>query len=75
MKSIIPRLAITILAAGVLAGCNQSSQSNSTDTQSTNLPVTSSTPYINTNTPTPAPNSVPEINTNLPASTNLVSAI
>ena len=83
MKSIIPLLAITILAALAVVGCNQNSPSNSTDTQSTNSPMsdvsgtisgttnmpgTNSLPDMNTNMP--AINSVPNINTNMPASTN-----
>jgi hypothetical protein len=36
MKSIIPRLAIPVLAALALVGCNQNSSSNSTETPSPN---------------------------------------
>jgi outer membrane PBP1 activator LpoA protein len=36
MKSIIPRLAIPVLAALALVGCNKNSPSNSTETPSPN---------------------------------------
>jgi len=83
MKSMIPLLAITILATLALVGCNQSSPDNSTNAQSTNsslsdtngpiggttnMTATNSLPEINTNTP--ATNSLPDVNTNIPASTN-----
>ena len=86
MKSIIPLLAIPILAAFALVGCNQNSPSNSTDTQSTNsrmsdvsgtisgttnMPGTNSLPDMNTNMPAiNNVNTVPDMNTNMPASTN-----
>jgi hypothetical protein len=57
MKSIIPLLAIPVLAALALVGCNQNSPSNSTDAQSTNSSSSDT-------------NSVPSLNTNMPASTN-----
>jgi hypothetical protein len=64
MKSIIPLLAVPVLAAFVLVGCNQSTPGDSTNAQSTN----SSMPGGFTNTP--ATNSLPSVNTNMPASTN-----
>jgi predicted small secreted protein len=70
MKSIITLLAITVLAAWVLTGCNQNSPGNSTDAQSTN----STTGDVNgTGSGTnnmPATNSLPDTNTNMPAGTN-----
>jgi hypothetical protein len=36
MKSIIPLLAVTVLAAFALVGCNQNSPTNSTTPQTTN---------------------------------------
>ena len=64
MKSIITLLAIPVLAAFALVGCNQNTPSNSTGSQTTN----SSTLGGITNAPTV--NSVPDMNTNMPASTN-----
>jgi hypothetical protein len=69
MKSIIPLLAIPVLAAFGLVGCNQRTPSDSTNAQSTN----SSMPAGNIPggfTNTPATNGLPDMNTNLPASTN-----
>ena len=70
MKSIIPLLAIPVLAAFALAGCNQKTSSDSTGSPSTNSSMNGavSTPggFVNA----PATNSVPDMNTNLPASTN-----
>jgi hypothetical protein len=54
MKSIVPLLAIPVLAALALVGCNQNTPSNSgmSDAGSiTNMPATNSLPDINTNTP------------------------
>jgi hypothetical protein len=64
MKSIIPVLAIPVLAAFALVGCNQNTPSNSTGIQSTNSSMSGGI----TNAPTV--NSVPDMNTNMPASTN-----
>jgi hypothetical protein len=69
MKSITPLLAIAVLAAFALAGCNQNTPGDSTIAQSTNssMPATSM-PGGFTNMP--ATNSSPNVNTNMPASTN-----
>jgi predicted small secreted protein len=83
MKSTITLLAITVLAAFALVGCNQNTPSNSTDAQSTNssmsdaggavvgttnMPATNSLPDVNTNSP--ATVVLPDTNTNMPANTN-----
>jgi hypothetical protein len=70
MKSIIPLLAITVLAALALVGCNQNSPSNSTDMQSTNSGTSDTNGMISGTTNMPATNSLPAMNTNMPASTN-----
>jgi hypothetical protein len=67
MKSIIPLLAIPILAAFALVGCNQNSPSNSTDTQSTNSPMSDASGTISGTTNMPGTNSLPDMNTNMPA--------
>jgi outer membrane PBP1 activator LpoA protein len=66
MKSIIPLLAIPVLAAFVLVGCNQNTPSNSTGSQSTNASMNDAGSLTNM----PATNSLPDMNTNMPASTN-----
>jgi hypothetical protein len=70
MKSTIPLLTISVLAALALVGCNQNTPSNSTENQSTNSIVndTNSMPDVSTNMP--GTNSLPDMNTNIPASTN-----
>ena len=76
MKSIITMPAITVLAALTLAGCDQNTGSNSSDTQSTNsstgaitnLPTTNNVPDMNTNLP--ATNSLAGLNANMPTGTN-----
>jgi len=70
MKSIIPLLALPVLAAFALMGCNQNSPSNSTDTQSTNSSMSDTNGISGGITNTPATNSLPNMNTNMPASTN-----
>ncbi len=70
MKSIIPLLTITALAALALVGCNQNSPINSTDTQSTNSSAGDTNGLASGITNPPAANSVPNVNTNMPASTN-----
>ena len=70
MKSIIPLLAIPVLAAFALVGCNQNSPSNSSDTQSTNSSMSGVNSIPGGFTNTPATNSLSNINTNVPASTN-----
>lgn len=69
MKSIIPLLAILVLAASMLVGCNRNTPGDSTNAQSTNssMPATS-IPGGFTNTP--ATNSSSNVNTDMPASTN-----
>jgi uncharacterized protein YcfL len=66
MKSIIPLLAIPVLAAFALVGCNQNTPSNSSDSQSTN----SSMSTAGSTTNMPATNSLPNLDTNMPAGTN-----
>jgi hypothetical protein len=66
MKSIIPRLAILVLAAFALAGCNQNPPSHSTDVPSTNSSASTASRIPNL----PATNVVADMNTNLPAGTN-----
>jgi uncharacterized protein YcfL len=66
MKSIIPLLAILVLAAFALVGCNQNAPSNSTDTQSTNSSMSDTGSITNM----PATNSLPDMSTNTPAGTN-----
>ena len=83
MKPTITLLAITVLAAFALVGCNQSTPGNPTDAQSTNssmgdaggttgvvtnMPATNSVPGVNTNMP--ATIILPDTNTNMPAITN-----
>jgi hypothetical protein len=68
MKTIIPLLAIPVLAVLVLAGCDKKSPDSSTDMQSTNSSMVSGI------TNAPATNSLPDMNTNTPAGTN-ISAI
>jgi hypothetical protein len=83
MKPTITLLAITVLAAFALVGCNQNTPSNSTDAQSTNssmsdangttggvtnMPVTNSMPDVNTNIA--ATTILPDTNTNMPVGTN-----
>jgi len=77
MKSIIPLLAIPVLAAFVLVGCNQNTPGSSTDTQSTNSSMSGAASAADTSSNTadasinaPATNSLPDVNTNAPASTN-----
>jgi uncharacterized protein YcfL len=69
MKSIIPLLAIAVLAAFALVGCSQNTPSDSANVQSTNSSMPAgSIPGGFTNTP--ATNSLSNVNTNMPASTN-----
>jgi hypothetical protein len=70
MKSIIPLLAIPVLSAFTLVGCNQNTPSNSTGTQSTNSSMSDGGSIPSGFTNTPATNSLPNMNTNMPASTN-----
>jgi uncharacterized protein YcfL len=70
MKSIIPLLAIPVLAAFALVGCNQNTPVNSTDTQSTNSSVSDAGGASSGITNAPATNSLPIVDTNTPASIN-----
>jgi outer membrane PBP1 activator LpoA protein len=70
MKSIIPLLAISVLAALALAGCNKNAPSNSADMQSTNSGTSDTNGMTGGNTNMPATNSLPGMNTNTPAGTN-----
>jgi hypothetical protein len=70
MKSIIPLLAITVLATFALVGCNQNTPGNSTGSQSTNSNMSAAGSIPGGFTNTPATNSLPDINTNVPANTN-----
>jgi hypothetical protein len=70
MKSIIPLLAIPVLTAFALVGCNQNTPSNSTNTQSTNSSMGDANSIPGGFTNTPATNSLPDMSTNTPAGTN-----
>jgi hypothetical protein len=70
MKSTIPLLAIPVLAAFALVGCNQNTPSNSTDTQSINSSMSDTNGISGGITNMPATNSLPNMNTNMSASTN-----
>jgi len=70
MKSNITLLAIAVLAAGALAGCNQNTPGNSTDAQSTNSSAGDTNGMAAASTNSPATNSLPDVNTNAPATTN-----
>jgi hypothetical protein len=70
MKSIIPFLAIPVLAAFALVGCNQNTPSNSTGNQSTNSNMSDANSVPGGFTNMPATNGLPNMNTNIPASTN-----
>jgi uncharacterized protein YcfL len=70
MKSIIPLLAISVLAAFALVGCNQNTPGNSTDTQSTHSSMSDTNGINGGITNMPATNSLPNVNTNMSASTN-----
>jgi hypothetical protein len=70
MKSTITLLAITVLAAFALVGCNQNTPSNPTDAQSTNSSMTDTNGMTGGTTNMPATNSMPDVNTNLPTNTN-----
>ena len=86
MKSTIPLLAIPVLAALALVGCNQCSPSNSTGTPpfnsrmgdtngmmggTTNMPASNGMPNMNTNMM--ATNSMPNMNTNMMTSNGMPS--
>jgi hypothetical protein len=70
MKSFIPILAIPVLAAFALIGCNQNTPSNATGTQSTNSSTGDAGSIPGGFTNAPATNGLPDMNTNSPASTN-----
>ena len=70
MKSTITLLAITVLAAFALVGCNQNTPGNSTDVQSTNSSASDTNDMTTVTTNMPATNSLPDMNTNIPATTN-----
>jgi hypothetical protein len=70
IKSIIPLLAIPILAAFALVGCNQNTPGDSTGSQATNSSMSGVNSIPGGFTNTPATNSLPDMNTNSPASTN-----
>jgi hypothetical protein len=74
MKPTITLLAITVLAAFALVGCNQNTPGNSTDAQSTNSSMTDTNATTGGITNMPATNSLHEMETNVPASTNQLSA-
>ena len=70
MKLISPAAAITVLAALALAGCNQNSPGNSTETPATNTSSSVSGVMMNgTNNIMPT-NNISGLNTNMPAGTN-----
>ena len=70
MKLTITLLAITVLAAFALVGCNQNASVNPTDAQSTNSSVTDTNGMTSETTNMPATNSLHDMDTNMPASTN-----
>ena len=70
MKSVIPLLAIPVLAVFVLVGCNQNTPDNSTGSQSTNSGMSDTNGMTGGNTNMPATNSLPDMNTNTTAGTN-----
>ena len=70
MKSIIPLLAIPVLAAFVLVGCDQNTPSNSTGVSPTNSSMSDANSVSGGLTNMPATNGLPDMNTNMPASTN-----
>jgi hypothetical protein len=70
MKSIIPLLAIPVLAAFALVGCNQNDPNNLTGTQSTNSSMSDTNGMSGGITNMPGTNNLPDMNTNMPASTN-----
>jgi hypothetical protein len=70
MKSTIPLLTISVLAALAMVGCTQNTPSNSTENQPTNSIVNDTNSMSDVSTNNPATNSLPDMNTNIPASTN-----
>ena len=72
MKSIIPRLAIPVLAALALVGCNQNSPSKSTETPSPHSSMNHANGMMGGTSNMPATNSMP--NMNMPASTKTTGA-
>jgi hypothetical protein len=70
MKSIIPLLAIPLLAAFALVGCDQNPPSNSTGVQPTNSSMSDANSIPGGFTNMPPTNGLPNMNTNIPASTN-----
>ena len=60
MKSIIPRLAIPVLAALALVGCNQNSPSKSTETPSPNSSMNHDNGMMGGTSNMPATNSMPQ---------------
>jgi hypothetical protein len=70
IKSTLIVSAFTILAVLTWVGCNQNSQTSSTDTQSTNSSISDTNGAADVTTNTPATNSLADTNTNIPASTN-----
>ena len=69
MKSIIPLLAIPVLSAVMLVGCNQNTPTTSTGSPATNAGM-ADTNSVTVVTNVPGTNSLPDMNTNAPASTN-----
>jgi hypothetical protein len=61
MKSVIRLSAITILAALALAGCNQSSPSNSTETPASNSRTSEAQGMMGGTTNMPATNNMPNM--------------
>ena len=63
MKSIMLRLALAVLAALPLVGCNQKNPSNSTGTSSANSSINNANDMTGGTTNMPATNSMPNVNT------------
>jgi len=71
MKTIIPLLTISVLAALALVGCNQGSPGNSTGTPSANSSMADTNGMMGGTTNMPASNGMPVMNTNMMATNSM----
>jgi hypothetical protein len=71
MKSIVPLLAMTVLSAFMVAGCDQNTTDNSNNMSSTNSSGLSTNDINSIITNTPSTNNLSDLNTNVPAQTNI----
>jgi hypothetical protein len=71
MKTIIPLLAISVLAALALVGCNQGSTSNATETSSPNSSMADTNGMMGGTTNMMASNGMPNMNANMMASNGM----